>query len=109
VGEREARIATNEALFRSVNEEMRALEPARAGSDELELVCECGRLDCAERLSLTLEDYEWVRADPHRFALLPGHVEREAERVVGEGDGWVAVEKREGAAAEIAVETDTRS
>ena len=60
---REERLARNEVLFRSVNEaiEQQALE--FGGLDSYEFICECARTACFERVSLTLKQYEHVRAE----------------------------------------------
>ena len=46
------------------------------------------------------EDYAAVRAEPRHFAVLPGHIYPDVERVVREADGYVVVEKQ-GTAAEV--------
>ena len=60
---REERLARNEVLFRSVNEaiEQQALE--FGGLDEYEFICECARSGCFDRISLTLKQYEHIRAE----------------------------------------------
>jgi hypothetical protein len=40
--------------------------------DAWDFVCECGRRDCHERVTLTLAKYESLRASPGRV-LAPGH------------------------------------
>ena len=79
----EERLAKNEVLFRAVNEaiEQQAL---RFGGieDEYEFVCECSAADCVERVTLTLRQYEQVRAEGTRFILAPGHADPEVELVV---------------------------
>jgi hypothetical protein len=101
------RIAANEALFRQVNERVRDVSEGFAALDPspIDFVCECGNRDCTEPISLTLPEYEAVRADSARFAVVPDHVIREVERVVARHGSYVVVEKfpRE---AEIARETD---
>lgn len=109
MNEREERVVKNEALFRHVNERIEDVNRAFAPLDDvIDLVCECGVADCAERIGLTVADYERIRADPRRFVISPGHEDRLVERVLERGDGWAVVEK-EGEAAELAEETDPRS
>ena len=63
------RVAMNEATFRKVNEGM---EVAQDPAGLLTFVCECGRL--VDRLiQLTREEYETIRKNPRRFAIVDGH------------------------------------
>jgi len=105
----EERLAKNEVLFRSVNEaiEQQAL---RFGGidDEYEFVCECSSVECVERVTLTLRQYEQVRAEGTRFVLAPGHANPEVELVVHRTADHQIVEK-DGAAGTIAEQEDPRS
>jgi hypothetical protein len=108
--DRERRIAENEDLFRQVNERVKDLN--RAFSVVLErgdYLCECGNEACVDRVSLTPEEYERVRAEATHFVVAPGHVVRDVESVVYIGEGYEVVRKDEGEAAEIARETDPRA
>jgi hypothetical protein len=92
------RIALNEAAFRAGNERMHAFEERReASSTERHMcLCECGDSGCEGRIWLTWAEYEAIRAEEMRFAVLVGHVMPEAERVVSEHDGrYLVVEKHE--------------
>ena len=88
--ERVGPLAANEAWFREINEQIEThalkLGPERARYD---FVCECADIDCAERLPLTLAEYEHVRAHPARFAVKPGHVHAELEQVVEHESFWI--------------------
>jgi hypothetical protein len=111
VGAREDQIARNEALFRNVNERVRELAATFASDPEPEpvaFVCECGRSDCAETITLTLRAYEEVRADPAQFIVVSGHESSDVEAVVARGEGYDVVRKHAGE-AQIAIETDPRS
>jgi hypothetical protein len=103
------RAGRNEALFREVNEQARTLADrfGGPGANEFGFVCECSDDACTERVRLTLEVYEAVRASPRRFVLVAGH-ETSVERVVDRGPGYVIVEKV-GAAARIAEQHDPRA
>jgi hypothetical protein len=92
---RAERIAANEARFREINERVeRDLEPHRDGPDELlPFVCECGRRRCADAIPLTVAEYERVRADATRFAVVPGHQIESVEDVVEGGDRYFVVRK----------------
>ncbi len=80
------------ALFRAVNERIRELAAAWGG--EYDFICECDDGACLRVLRLTEAEYEALRAYPDRFAVLPGH-ERTADEVVGQGDGYVVVRRRQ--------------
>jgi hypothetical protein len=103
------RAARNQSLYREVNERVEALN---AAFDELldagsTWICECADTDCTEPMEFTLAEYEALRARSNRFAVLPGHVYPEVERVVEDHDGYVVVEKL-GAGATFAIEHDPR-
>jgi hypothetical protein len=100
VDDRERRIARNEAHWRQVNE----LAPPEPGFLNL-VFCECGRAQCGERVAMTVEEYDGVRASPTTFLVAPGHELEDVERVVGTTDRYRVVEKL-GEAAAIVVETD---
>jgi len=99
------RLASNQALFREVNERMMALserfEPDRAHSADF--VCECSHLSCAEQIRMTLTAYTAIRSNPRWFLVAPSpeHVFPEIEDVVKRTDRYFVVEKR-GAAGEVA-------
>jgi hypothetical protein len=111
VGEREKRLARNETLYREVNERVSEVaEQLEAETDTpTGFICECGAADCAEPISLTLTKYEAIRAEPTRFAVVPGHELREIESVVERHPAYFVVEKREQEAQDLARETDPRS
>ena len=91
---RERRIAKNETSFRDINERLeQGLRQVRHTPDLLEFVCECGDRECETLISLSLEEYEAVRSDSRRFAIAPGHVFPEVERVVDERDRYLVIEK----------------
>jgi hypothetical protein len=91
------RIAQNEAFFREINERVQELERERQDDTDArvrwEFLCECGRATCAEPVKMTRAEYEAARADPVRFAVLPGHENPEVERVVERTDRFLVVEK----------------
>jgi len=69
--------------------------------------CECGRDECADFVRMRVADYERLRDHPRRFVLCAGHDTPAIERVVGERDGYVIVEKT-GAAGSVAEDSDPR-
>ena len=99
------RVAMNEATFRKVNEGMK---DGQDGSDLMSFVCECGRLHCTRIIRLTRPEYESVRADPRRFAVVEGHEILEAEEIVERHERYLVVEKRSAPEAEIVEHTDPR-
>ena len=105
--ERQARVAENESVFRQVNERIEEAHERLGVQGRTEFVCECGHAECAERIFLTLEEYEAVRSNPRHFAIVPGHDIPGAERVVDENERFVVVEKF-GAGGRIAEERDPR-
>jgi hypothetical protein len=107
------RQAANEAVFREVNERRAAIDrraqEAWADSGELfEFVCECGvEGGCDGRVEMTLEEYDIVRTQADRFAVVPGHESSELETVVERHERYLIVDKIP--AFEPLVEEDARA
>jgi hypothetical protein len=76
--------------------------------ERVDFVCECGHGGCVERIALTRAEYERVRADGRRFAVVKGHAVPDLEDVVDETDRFDVVEKKPGGPAEIAESSDPR-
>ena len=98
--ERLERQARNEGLMRTVNDQLAAIdEQATSWADseqQFEFQCECGRdQGCEARVRMTLGEYERVRSQRDRFAVMPGHENGELERVVARGDTYLIVDKRD--------------
>ena len=108
-GERARRVGENEALFRSVNEEVRDLNQTFLVEGTLRIVCECGEQSCIEQIDLAPGEYEAVRVDSALFAVKPGHEVGDVETVVERKDGYWVVRKAPGAPQRIARETDPRN
>jgi hypothetical protein len=110
MGFRETRLGLNEAIFREVNERLEGLaEHFEFGQgDPLDLVCECRKATCVERIYMSRSGYEAVRANDTHFALYPGHAEPGVERVVSSHPGYEVVAK-EGPAAEVARDLSRRT
>jgi hypothetical protein len=100
---REKRLGLNEAIFREVNERIQGLAKLFRGgrSEALDLVCECRNATCVERIEMSRAEYEALRAEDTHFAVYPGHVDPEIERVISSHKGYEVVVK-EGPAAEVA-------
>ena len=105
---REERLAKNESLFRTLNENIGGIASNLRGSEPFEFICECSTSDCFERLSLTLPEYERVRQDGTHFLLADGHQDIEIEQVIACYDQYVVVEK-DGVAGLIAEDDDPRA
>ena len=99
------RVAMNEGTFRKVNEGM---EAGQTPSGLLTFVCECGRLGCNRLIALTRPEYEAVRANPRRFAIVDGHEIADVEDVVERSDRFVVVEKRGAPETDVVENTDPR-
>lgn len=92
---RHERIAKNQSLVRAMNRELQhAAEEVGDGSEtRMEVLCECGREDCAGVLTLPVSEYERIHSQEDRFVVLPGHRTPEIETVVEERDGYLVVDK----------------
>lgn len=105
-----SRIGRNEALFRQVNEQVRALvNEAQKDPAEMQIICECGGLDCTDQIEIRVSDYEELRRDSDLFAVVPGHSDAHVERVVEHRERYDVVRKHAGPAALIAEVTDPRA
>jgi hypothetical protein len=108
--ERERRVGLNEAMFRQINERLEGLNQAfGAITRTMQVICECGDAGCTEQITIAVGDYEELRRDPRRLAVVPGHGDERVERVVERREAYEVVEKREGGPARLAERTDPRS
>src|SRR5215212_10635805 len=101
----------NQSLFREVNERLRDVnETFDATAHVTEFVCECANPECFERVTLTLADYERIRAEATHFFVVAEreHVFPDVERIIDERDGFFVVEKV-GEAGTEATKHDPRS
>ncbi len=104
------RVVENEILFRDVNERLKGVSEGFGDVlPEFEIICECGDAGCTERISMTLNEYEQLRADGKQFAIRPGHEFLDIETIVGDHGGYLVVRKAAGRAAELARESDPRA
>ena len=91
---RQERLAKNEDLFRTLNENIVEIAGSLGGDTPYEFICECATSGCFERILLTLTEYERVRQDGAHFLLKPGHEDIEVEQVVARYEGYLR--RREG-------------
>jgi hypothetical protein len=102
---RARRIGENEILFRHVNEQMRSLDEKLGTLDEAyDFLCECGNTECAERIAMTIAEYERIHSDPAQFVIVDGHEIPSVEDVVERRDAYTVIRKRAGGPAELAAE-----
>jgi diaminopimelate decarboxylase len=100
VEERLERQARNEGVMRSVNDRIATLDKSAtdwaAPDHQFEFQCECGRTGgCEASVLMTLAEYERVRRQRDRFAVVPGHETDEIEYVVEQDERYVIVDKRD--------------
>lgn len=93
VPKRDERLAQNEVMFRRFNERLASAEGRVDVPHDLRLVCECSDRDCLKAIAIEVAEYEWLRLNPRRFAVLPGHEAPAVEDVVERHDRFVVVEK----------------
>jgi hypothetical protein len=97
-------------LFRQVNDRVRTLneafEPLLPRGD---WICECADSGCVERIEMTIDEYDAIRAHPRRFPAVAGHELVGIERVVEQLGGYVVVERTAvGGPRRIGVRFDSR-
>src|SRR4051794_26467785 len=108
------RAAKNQSLMREVNERIEQLAQGKPSileelqrSRPIDLACECMHDTCTERITMTIAEYEQIRADSNAFLVRPGHHVREVEEIVREEADYAVVGKL-GAGAAVADRLDPR-
>jgi hypothetical protein len=101
---RRERAARNENLFREVNER---IEDLASTASFTQFICECYDETCDDRVSMTVQEYEHVRADGNRFFVVPGHNGKDVDEVVEATDRYIIVRKI-GTGADVAERLDPR-
>jgi hypothetical protein len=104
---RDERLAKNETLFRTLNENIASLAGTLGGRTPYEFICECASRGCFERIIMTLGEYERIRSKGTRFLMAAAHVDIEIELVVEQHEDYVVVEK-DGVAGLVAPDEDPR-
>lgn len=108
--ERLADEATNETIFRAINEWAEQSTDERIGiSRGMDTyLCECSDRTCTQPIFLTRSEYEDVRANATRFAIAQNHENPELDRVIFEGHRFTTVEKFYGVGKRIANASNPR-
>lgn len=106
MSDRDERVARNEALFRTVNDEIDRLND-RLGteSQSLTLACECADRDCSEQIEFEPDRYRLVRQDPTLFIVRPEHDAPDTEETIARGHGFWVVRKHPGKPQDLARNT----
>jgi transcription initiation factor TFIID subunit TAF12 len=102
------RRATNEALFRDVNERI-AETAERFDASGTEFVCECSDPNCTHRVEASLAEYEQVRDESTTFLVVPGHEQGDIERVIADRGRFRIVEKVQDVVRATVIRLDPRS
>jgi hypothetical protein len=102
---RARRIVENEVLCREANTQMRWLDEklCAASGTRYDFLCECGDDGCFDHITLSVEEYERVHADPTQFTIVEGHEIPTVEDIVERHRTFAVVRKR-GDSAEFAAE-----
>jgi hypothetical protein len=61
------------------------------GMGSYDILCECGRGGCLQRIEIPVSAYAEVRADDHRYLVAPGHEWSQADKIVGGGSTYSVV------------------
>lgn len=92
--------------MRAVNEQVQ-VAGQRLGNRDLNALCECSSNRCIRTVSISMGEYDAVRAHGKRFVVTPGHERADGERVVERNERFVVVEKT-GEGGAVAAELDPR-
>jgi hypothetical protein len=105
-----AQEATNQTIFREMNEWTEEGNDARLGVGPRidAYLCECSDSRCSDPILLTRSEYESVRSEPIRFAIALNHENPEIDRIVEENERFTTVDKFHGVPARIARRTNPR-
>ena len=89
------RVAHGSSVSREANERILTLPNRPPAVFEL-FICECSHERCTGTISLTVNEFERIRRHPSCFAVTPGHVDPNVERVVAAAGGrYEVVQKLE--------------
>jgi hypothetical protein len=95
--DRDRQAALTAGLRREIDERrLEGVDGAR-----MDFLCECSDPACRERVSISLEECEFVRRVPNRLVVRVGHADRESERVLMEEPGRFQVVERFGSSDDV--------
>jgi hypothetical protein len=101
------RVGSNEAMFRRINESVEWDYSETNYAGLIGFLCECGVSGCEEPIEMTGREYESVRANPRRFALIADHAIGTTETIVERHQRYAVVEKHVDV-ADLAERSDPR-
>jgi hypothetical protein len=101
------RVGRNEATLRSINESVETDYAETDYAGAIGFLCECGHSDCEQTIEMTRAEYESVRANPRRFAVIGDHAISTTEDIVDRHQRYAVVEKHEDV-ADLAERSDPR-
>jgi hypothetical protein len=79
-------------LRRKVNTRPPSVAPA-SETTTIDVLCECGRRLCADRLQLTVDAYEAVLESPGHYVVTTQHEHDPSQRLVSRHHGFLVVER----------------
>lgn len=86
-------MAETEAMFREVNEAIE--DVARTHGDDHHVygfLCECGDPNCVDMIDMSMRNYERLRQNGSRFAIVEGHDTPSIETIVAKNVDFSTVE-----------------
>jgi hypothetical protein len=101
------RVGSNEATFRQINESVETDYSETDYAGLIGFLCECGHPDCEEPIELSRREYERIRRNPRRFAVMGEHAIETTEDIVERHQRYAVVEKHEDV-ADLAERSDPR-
>src|SRR5215217_6955679 len=101
------RVGRNEGTFRRINESVETDYSETDYAGLIGFLCECGEPGCERTIELTQTEYERVRANPRRFAVIGDHAIETTEDIVERHQRYAVVEKHKDV-ADLAELSDPR-
>lgn len=100
--------ATNQTVFRQMNEWSVDVLPDLDRGGTHQFLCECSDARCTRSIALTVAEYEAARGEPTRFVIAVDHENPELDHVVAENTRFATVRTFLGPAMSIARASDPR-
>lgn len=105
------REATNQTIFREMNEWIEEDRDAREGRARIGMdtyLCECSDRTCSDPILLRRSEYEAVRSIPIRFAIAMDHENPDVDLLIAENERFAIVDTVFGPSPLVARNTDPR-